>query len=1146
MAASNLANLPAPPPVGSIQFFDGYFPALDANTYSIVLKHTLSGNANAPNPFSITQSVTVQAPEFSIDPGIIQTFYPPNGASDIYDEKLPFLVLTDPSLPWERSLVPNSGEPDPSNPTAWIALLIFAESEVILPADTNNPVTSATVADLVAADPTTLKPQFPANWVSPDLLNSQCQTITIPGAVFNAIVPSTTDLPFLTHCRGVNTLDEGEQLLSILLANRLPQAAASPAAPVRYFAHLVSLEGFGAYMAPNGTVPVQSGSQTLMNVQMVSLFNWSFTSLPESGESFSQLMTGLVQSQQATATQQSTVTLQLPLPPSTTAPQNVQDRLNEGFVPLQFITGSQEESFAWYRGPFTAQPPQPLPATGNPPLAVREANTADELMIYLAEQGLFDLSYAAAWNLGRNLALADAVFARNVTLYRNAVQTSFATLAQRRALPHLSSLRDHSALLASDASRRTFTSRIAEGMGHQWTRTLRSVRLRGTEAAAELHAALTAGTAQHSSVAAIASARPTRRFAARPAVHPRLAVTSPQAVAAVSTDLSEIIDSVTAWLARLTLLYPVPFSHLVPDPRMLPVESIRFFYLDSNWTDALVAGALSIAMHSSADVQQQVALMPTLRTSINGHRARSFRRIRPDAAPNPGNAAGNVAANLAANGNGVNITGVLIRSAVVSGWPSMIVSATVGGAPLNTVRDDSPSSTVRLCLFDGIPDTVTLAEPYQGVLFGVESTGVFPRCVTAPAYTGSQIANGTAVVPTFRTPPSGNLGGVLNVQTLAAALEPAVGVTPFVSGAVVNWNGTALATTFVNANQLTAVVPASLVASAGNAAITVTSNSATSLPQNFIVNAPLEIDTINPVLIGVGVNGFTLTVDGVGFVSGAVVQWNGAALATTPISIHQVTAQVPANLVASPSTASITVVAGGSTSNQVPLAVVTADPIVNSIAPNLAMAGGSGFTLTVNGTGFANGAVVEWNGTILTTAFVSDQVLRATVPASLIASVGSAQVTVLVNQAGSNAVPFSIVNSSPTIGSLYPSVALAGAGQFTLTLHGVNFGSTPTVSWNGNQLTPTTASGEQITVIIPANLVTASGSINVTVTSGGVVSNQLPFLITGPQPAVGLLDPSEIIAGSSQFVLTVYGGFGAGDFALQMVAAPELQSFPTT
>ena len=47
-------------------------------------------------------------------------------------------------------------------------------------------------------------------------------------------------------------------------------------------------------------------------------------------------------------------------------------------------------------------------------------------------------------------------------------------------------------------------------------------------------------------------------------------------------------------LAELRLLSSVPFSYLVPDASLLPPESMRFFYLDRNWTDALVEGVLSI------------------------------------------------------------------------------------------------------------------------------------------------------------------------------------------------------------------------------------------------------------------------------------------------------------------------------------------------------------------------------------------------------------------------------------------------------------------------------------------------------------------------------------------------------------------------
>src|ERR1700730_12515179 len=66
------------------------------------------------------------------------------------------------------------------------------------------------------------------------------------------------------------------------------------------------------------------------------------------------------------------------------------------------------------------------------------------------------------------------------------------------------------------------------------------------------------------------------------------------------------------------------------------------------------------------------------------------------------------------------------------------------------------------------------------------------------------------------------------------------------------------------------------------------------------------------------------------------------------------------------------------------------DPLVpTSVAP-----GGPGFTLTVNGTGFASGSKVNWNGTALPTSFVSSSRLTSSVPGSDIATAGSAWVTV--------------------------------------------------------------------------------------------------------------------------------------------------------
>src|SRR5271166_4755406 len=86
------------------------------------------------------------------------------------------------------------------------------------------------------------------------------------------------------------------------------------------------------------------------------------------------------------------------------------------------------------------------------------------------------------------------------------------------------------------------------------------------------------------------------------------------------------------------------------------------------------------------------------------------------------------------------------------------------------------------------------------------------------------------------------------------------------------------------------------------------------LAQNPVpfVNQPLVPDATSP-----GGPNFVLTVNGAGFVSGATVNWNGAALATTFVGQSQLTATVPASDIATASTASVTVVnpaPGGGTS----------------------------------------------------------------------------------------------------------------------------------------------------------------------------------------------------------------------------------------
>ena len=171
------------------------------------------------------------------------------------------------------------------------------------------------------------------------------------------------------------------------------------------------------------------------------------------------------------------------------------------------------------------------------------------------------------------------------------------------------------------------------------------------------------------------------------------------------------------WLARLRLLEGVPFAYLVADALLLPPESIRFFYLDRAWTDALVQGALSVGTVNSADRAQLEQLYRQIRDEIDeeerlvrapGGESRR-RRGRPARSP-----------------------GFLLRSRAVSGWPGCTCApiAARSAADDEIIPESHPdrikllrlerlAPAVLLALFDGVPAVVHIEEPRQGVQFGV-------------------------------------------------------------------------------------------------------------------------------------------------------------------------------------------------------------------------------------------------------------------------------------------------------------------------------------------------------------------------------------------------------------------------------------------
>ena len=80
---------------------------------------------------------------------------------------------------------------------------------------------------------------------------------------------------------------------------------------------------------------------------------------------------------------------------------------------------------------------------------------------------------------------------------------------------------------------------------------------------------------------------------------------------------AEMPPYMESFLAHLRLLVGVPFAYLVPDARLLPPESIRFFYLDRSWTDRLVDGAVAVGKIGTREQSHHQAHEPSVRQQLD-------------------------------------------------------------------------------------------------------------------------------------------------------------------------------------------------------------------------------------------------------------------------------------------------------------------------------------------------------------------------------------------------------------------------------------------------------------------------------------------------------------------------------------------------
>lgn len=765
------------PVQGTVEFVQHVLPGLDDGAYMLSVSQSVSTQAPA---FGNDYFFAVLGARFALDPSDIFATYPPDQAEGEFNATLPHIVLANRTLPWQR--FPTLKEPDrlyPDNrhdrdiPT-WLAVLVFdADDEAAFPGFRAQARAGTARELFIRRSDTDPRQVYSYFWAqkdlgsdSPDLAHhldygqspdDPCQILDVPLALFEAIAPSSDDLKMMAHVRNVNVVRKatyngvpagrpdlssvpGTSDFALVLGNRVPRAG------VRTFAHLVSLENLEPFL-PADPAQTDNSSEVAAPtgisgpggfafspggfLRLVSLKSWSFTSVGDNSH-FEQLLLGLAPKIPG-ATPDHSIGLPFPdagaAPPAQTAA--ARKALRMGYTALGHHTRDGGQTVSWYRGPLL---PGPV-ATDLLPLSLASSDAATR---YDPGSGMFDLSYAGAWQIGRLLAIQDKRFSALLCNWRHGNLKD--AVARMEALVVQQSLDNIQQQLRDDSLLYPLLSAFAPPAP-----------------------AVAASQAAASALGAVRAAGLTESRAPRGDAHRAILSDAAALAPLIQGDLS-VPAEIYVWLARLKLLDGVPFRYLVPDERMLPPESIRFFRLDMNWVNALIDGALSIGRHGNED-SPQAAHDAAVRDTVHGAAATEARGLRPAAlrlaapAPRPLE----------------TVSGFVLRSEVVKGWPGLEVNGYAeDGSLLDIVRFERLSPTVLLCLFekDGkLLRQADIHEPAEGLHFGLsggDSVNVRYNEAVGEKGPGSQVKGVLQPAP-FRSAGSGER--VIRMFRLARALN---------------------------------------------------------------------------------------------------------------------------------------------------------------------------------------------------------------------------------------------------------------------------------------------------------------------------------------------------------------------------------------
>jgi hypothetical protein len=312
-------------------------------------------------------------------------------------------------------------------------------------------------------------------------------------------------------------------------------------------------------------------------------------------------------------------------------------------------------------------------------------------------------------------------------------------------------------------------------------------------------------------------------------------------------------------------------------------------------------------------------------------------------------------------------------------------------------------------------------------------------------------------------------------------------------------------------------------------------NSGNTVVFNFNATALPTLTMISP---SSGAAGFStnVTLTGTNFTAPLTVNAGTGITVSNTVLVNSTTItatfQIAGNAPLGPQNVTVTT-PGGTTPPQTFTVTATPAPTLTMINP-ISGAQGANVNVTLTGTNFVTGAMVNFAGagvTVTNTVVVNLTTITATFQIAVGATLGAQNVTVTTPSGGpSGPLPFTVVPPPPPTLTMLSQTSGAQGTNVNVTLTGTNFisgaGAT-TVLFGGANVTVVNTmvvNSTTITVTFQIAANAALGAQNVSVMTSGGTSGALPFTVTlPPPPTLTSISPTSGVQGQMMLSVTLTG-----------------------